>query len=121
MDKIYLSEMEFYGYHGVFAEETKLGQPFIVDVELSLSLQEAGQNDDLLSTVNYAEVYEITKRIVEGPPFQLIETVAEKIATEILATFSIVQQCKIKVMKPNPPIQGHFRHVAVEITRGRTT
>ncbi len=121
MDKMYLSEMEFYGYHGVLDEETKLGQRFVVDIELSLDLQHAGRTDDLHSTVNYAEVYEKTKEIVEGPPYQLIESVAEKIATEILATFSLVKQCKIKVMKPNPPIHGHYRHVAVEITRGRTS
>lgn len=121
MDKIFLSEMEFYGYHGVLEEETKLGQRFIVTAELSLNLQRAGKTDDLIFTVNYAEVYESIKEIVEGRPFQLIEALAEAIATKILTTFSLVEQCKIKVIKPNPPINGHYRHVAVEITRGRAS
>lgn len=119
MDKIYLTGMEFYGYHGVFPEETRLGQRFIVDVELSLPLKAAGKNDDLETTVNYAEVYALVKKIVEGAPLKLIEAVAERIAENILSRFPVVRQCKIKVIKPSPPIPGHFRHVAVEIVRGR--
>ncbi len=53
MDKIILSRMVFYGYHGVFPEENKLGQQFFVDVELSLSLVQAGISDNLDHTVNY--------------------------------------------------------------------
>lgn len=119
MDKILLSAMEFYGYHGVLPEETKLGQRFVVDLELSLCLKKAGQSDDLSETVNYADVYQLTKEIVEGPPFKLIEAVAEKLAAKILATFPNVRECKVKLTKPNPPISGHYRSVAVEIIRGR--
>lgn len=117
MDKIYLSNMRFYGYHGVFAEETKLGQRFAVDLVLELDLKEAGKNDDLSLTVNYADVYELTRRIVEGEPRRLIETVAECIAMQLLATFTLVKRCTVKVTKPDPPIHGHYNSVAVEITR----
>lgn len=119
MDKIYLSNMRFYGYHGVFPEEKKLGQRFAVDLILEADLREAGKNDDLGLTVNYAEAYELTKRIVEGEPYQLVEAVAERIAEEVLASFSLVQQCKVKVIKPDPPIHGHYDAVAIEITRSR--
>ncbi|MDF2720161.1 MAG: dihydroneopterin aldolase [Paenibacillus sp.] len=72
MDKMQLSRMQFYGYHGVFPEENKLGQRFYVDLALSLDLSEAGRTDDLDKTVNYAEVYERVKTIVEGRTFRLI-------------------------------------------------
>ncbi|MFS0646166.1 dihydroneopterin aldolase [Siminovitchia sp. 179-K 8D1 HS] len=119
MDKIFMNEMEFYGYHGVFPEETKLGQRFRVSAVIEADLQPAGCSDDLKATVNYAEVYELCKEIVEGRPYQLIEAVAERIAGAILDSFGMVQSTTIKVIKPGPPIPGIYESVAVEITRRR--
>ncbi|MGM7684111.1 dihydroneopterin aldolase [Cytobacillus sp. Hm23] len=119
MDKIVVNEMMFYGYHGVFTEETKLGQRFLVDVELHLDLSSAGQTDQLQNTVNYGEVYEICQRIVEGKPYKLIEAVGERIAADLLATFVPIEECTVKITKPGPPIPGYYKDVAVFITRSR--
>ncbi|HHY75121.1 MAG TPA: dihydroneopterin aldolase [Bacillus bacterium] len=120
MDKIYLNKMEFYGYHGVLPEENRLGQRFIVDLVLELDLLKAGHTDDLNETVNYAEVYIITKEVLEGPPYQLIEKVAEQLAQSLLTAFSQIAFCTVKLIKPDPPIRGHYESVAIEIRRGRT-
>ena len=120
MDKIILKQMEFYGYHGVFPEEKKLGQRFIVDLELTIDLKKAGMTDDIEETVNYGEAFHYTKNVVEGKSYQLIEAVAEKIAHDILEAFSKVIECKVTVIKPDPPIPGHYQHVAIEIIRGRS-
>lgn len=119
IDKIYVNGMEFYGYHGVFKEENKLGQRFRVDLMVELNLKSAGETDDLEHTVNYAELYNYCKKIVEGKPYKLVEAVAEQIAKEIIANFDIVQYCTVKMIKPDPPIPGHYKEVAVEIRRGR--
>lgn len=112
--------MAFYGYHGVLKEETKLGQRFNVTISLATTLKDAGRTDDLSKTVNYAEVYELCKEIVEGAPKQLIETVAELIASEVLSRYEEkVQGVRVHLIKPDPPIAGHYASVAVEITRGR--
>ncbi|EPD49359.1 dihydroneopterin aldolase [Paenisporosarcina sp. FSL H8-0542] len=119
MDYIHVNDMEFWGYHGVFAEETKLGQRFRVTLSLAVDLQEAGQTDNLEKTVNYAEAFFVCQKIVEGEPVKLVETVAERISQEILTKFEgIVKGCKVMLIKPDPPIPGHYRSVAVEITRG---
>ena len=117
MDKIILENMEFYGYHGVFEEENKLGQRYRVSATVYLDLQAAGKTDDLNKSVNYAEIYTLCKSIVEGKPYNLIEAVAEKIAADILVSYPSIQSCKIKVVKPDPPIPGHYDSVAVEIIR----
>lgn len=119
MDKIQMNQMEFYGYHGLYPEENKLGQRFIVDVELFLPLQKAGISDQMTDSVDYGKVYEIVKEIVEGKAKNLIEAVAESIAEALLSQFSLLKACQIKVVKPDPPIPGHYKSVAVEIYRER--
>ncbi|MFS0784171.1 dihydroneopterin aldolase [Bacillus sp. 1P06AnD] len=119
MDKIYVNQMEFYGYHGVLPEETKLGQRFKVDLTVELDVSAAGKNDDLNRSVNYAELFEVTREIVEGKPYQLIEAVAERIAEAVLDSFELIEWCTVKLIKPDPPIPGHYTSVAVEIKRGR--
>jgi dihydroneopterin aldolase len=119
LDYIHLNEMEFYGYHGALPEETKLGQRFRVTVSLATNLVEAGETDDLEKTVNYAEVYELCKEIVEGMPKKLIEAVAEKIAGDLLNRYSSkVTGVRVVLVKPDPPIAGHYASVSVDITRG---
>ncbi|AEP00431.1 dihydroneopterin aldolase [Weizmannia coagulans] len=119
MDKIYIHDMEFYGYHGVLPEENKLGQRFRVSIVLGLDLKQAGETDRLEETVSYADVYACVKKIVEGQPFKLLEAVAEKLAASILALYEKVAEVTVKVTKPDPPIPGHYKSVAVEITRRR--
>lgn len=111
--------MLFYGYHGVFPEETRLGQRFNVDLVVSLDLKQAGQTDELSYTVNYAELYNTCREIVEGKPFKLVEALADKLASTILLRFPLIQSTTITVVKPDPPIPGHYESVAVEITRSR--
>lgn len=119
MDYIHLREMEFYGYHGVLQEETKLGQRFRATVSLAVSTKKAGETDNLQHTVSYVEVYELCKDIIEGKPYQLIEAVAERIASTILEKYEgQVYGCRVELIKPDPPIPGHYKEVAVEIVRG---
>ncbi len=114
-----MNQLAFYGYHGVFAEEKKLGQRFIVDLVLQVELARAGTTDHLDDTINYGEVYEKVKEIVEGQSFRLVESVAERIANDLLNSFPLLQECTVKVIKPDPPIPGHYQSVAVELTRAR--
>lgn len=111
--------MQFYGFHGLFPEENKLGQRFNVDVELFVDLQKAGATDDMTDSVHYGYAYELVRDIVEGKAKNLIEAVAETIASELLAKFDLLTACNVKVIKPDPPIPGHLQSVAVEIYRER--
>ncbi|WP_106495582.1 dihydroneopterin aldolase [Lentibacillus sp. Marseille-P4043] len=120
MDKITINRMEFYGYHGLFPEENKLGQRFYVDVELMMDLKKPGLSDVMDDSIDYGHVYELIKNIVEGEPKNLIEAVAEKIADILLSSFDLLVACTVKVTKPDPPIPGHYQSVAVEITREKS-
>lgn len=119
MDTMTLNGMKFYGYHGVFAEENKLGQQFWVDLELRLDLEKAAQTDDLNESINYAELHALTKKIVEGPPCKLIEALAGRIASALLQTYTGIHELTVRVTKPNPPFDIHFDGVVVELRRKR--
>ena len=111
--------MQFYGYHGLLPEENKLGQRFNVDLEMFVDLKKAGHSDDMLDSVHYGHAYDIVKNVVEGEPKNLIEAVAERIANELLNHFELIKKCRVKVIKPDPPIHGHYHSVAVDILRER--
>ncbi|PWU67807.1 dihydroneopterin aldolase [Gracilibacillus dipsosauri] len=117
MDKIYVHEMQFYGYHGLFPEERKLGQRFSVDLILELELRKAGKSDNMEDSIDYGLVYQLTKEIVEGEAKNLVEAVAQSVADKLLMSLPLLQACTVKVYKPDPPIPGHYRSVAVEIYR----
>ncbi|MBJ6361245.1 dihydroneopterin aldolase [Paenibacillus sp. GCM10012307] len=119
MDKMTLKGMQFFGYHGLFPEENKLGQKWTVELELDLDLRKAGQSDDLTATINYAELHALTKKIVEGPPFKLVEALANDIATKVLDTYTIINEVAVRVTKPNPPFEIYFDGVVVELRRKR--
>lgn len=109
----------FYGYHGLFNEEKTLGQRFIVDAELHTSLKQAGQSDEMQDSIDYGRVYDVIKAVVEGKPKNLIEAVAEAVAENLLAEFPTLDACVIEITKPDPPINGHYEAVAVQIFRER--
>ncbi|MEQ6377547.1 dihydroneopterin aldolase [Bacillaceae bacterium S4-13-58] len=119
MDKIIMNELSFYGYHGLFPEENKLGQRFIVDLELELDLSDAGQSDDMTKSIDYGHVYKVVQEVVEGEAKRLVEAVAESISRKLFDSFPLLEASTIKVIKPDPPIPGHYRSVAVNIYRKR--
>jgi len=118
-DTIRLRGLRFYGRHGVVPAETTLGQRFIVDVTLGLDLRLAGEDDDLTQTVDYGAVYAAVRDVVEGPPFRLIEAVAERIAGRLLEEHPRVTSVRVRVGKPGAPVEGVLKTVEIEITRER--
>jgi len=120
-DKITLQGMQFYAAHGSKPEERSLGQPFQVDLEVELDLQQAGTSDSLKDTVSYSRLYEAVREVVEGPPRNLLETVALSIAARVLEGFPAVEGVRVRASKPRPPIKGSVLDSAsVEVYRTRS-
>jgi len=121
-DEVFLEAVRFYAYHGVNPEERVQGQRFVVDIRLATDLRAAGVSDDLTQTVNYSAVYKRVKAIVEGPPRDLIEALAEDIASALLADFSASTAVTVTVRKPEVALKGAMLDAAgVRIHRTRET
>ena len=117
MDKIYINNLEFIGFHGVFPEEKKLGQKFLVSLELIVDTKEAGKTGDLTKSVHYGLVAQDVERVFLEKSIDLIETCAENIAEMVLKKYELVKEIKVIVKKPWAPLQMHFENVAIEISR----
>lgn len=119
MDKIELVGMEFFGRHGCSEEERLVGQRFLVDAALFLDLAPAGRTDDIGETVDYAQVFDDVRSVVEGKPAALLETIAERIASALLEKYARLDRVRITVHKPFAPIPGRFADTSVTVRRGR--
>jgi dihydroneopterin aldolase len=118
LDEITITGIRAFGHHGVYAEEKRDGQEFVVDVTLHLPLRTAAETDDVADTVHYGELAEAIAAIVSGEPVDLLETLASRLADAILAN-ELVQIAKVTVHKPSAPIAVPFGDVAVTVHRGR--
>lgn len=103
MDKIRLKNIELYAYHGVSPEEQKLGQRFELDIEITTDFASAVKNDNLSESVDYENVFNITREKFCNNKWKLLETAADAIARELAALVQ-VQHVNVKIRKLNPPI-----------------
>jgi dihydroneopterin aldolase len=112
--RLILSGLTAFGYHGNNPAERKLGQTFTADLEVVLDTQRAAASDRIDDTVSYPRLEEAARKVLEGKPANLLETVAERIAEAILKQPAVVQ-VTVRVSKHPPlPNLGAF---TVEITR----
>lgn len=115
-DRITLTGLRVRGFHGVFEDERRSGQDFVVDITLWLDLSAAVASDDLTTTVHYGELAQLAADVVAGPPRDLIEVVAGEIADRIMTTYR-PHAVEVTVHKPSAPIPLDFQDVSVTIRR----
>ena len=118
-DRIILAGMVFLARHGVNDREKVEEQRFEVDVELGVDARAAAAKDDLAKTVDYRSVYQATRRAVEETTLELIESLADAIAGEILALSDAIEEVVVRVRKPDVDLGGPLDYAGVELRRGR--
>jgi 7,8-dihydroneopterin aldolase/epimerase/oxygenase len=116
MGRIILEDMEFYAYHGCFAEEQIIGGKFLITVKIESDTSEAEKTDNITKTVNYQEVYAVIKKEM-ALKSKLLEHVASRIADAIKNNFPAVKEISVKVTKVNPPVGGKMAGVSVLIKK----
>lgn len=117
MDKIRINNLEVFCRHGVYKEETVLGQKFLVDATLYLDTRKPGLSDKMEDSVSYGDVCRLIETEMLRQNDKLLERVAERIAESILKTFSLIQKVSIEVKKPWAPVMMHLEYASVSIER----
>lgn len=115
-DRITLTGLQVRGFHGVFPDERRDGQDFLVDATLWLDVRAAAADDDLTLTADYGVLAERLAEVVQGPPCDLIETLATRLVDVCLQTLHVTA-AEVTVHKPSAPIQRAFRDVSVTVRR----
>ena len=103
--------------HGVYDFERTQRQRFCADVVMWV--ETAGANDDIAATVSYADIADETMAVLTGSPVDLIETLAEDIASRVMSHDGVVGT-EVTVHKPDAPIDQPFADVSVTVRSGAT-
>ena len=119
MDTIKIVDLEVFASHGVFPEENKLGQKFLVSATLHADLQRACVSDCLSDSLDYAAVCRLIDSTMRTSTYNLIERAAEDVAQAILATYPMVRRVDLELKKPWAPIGLPLAYVSVAISRER--
>lgn len=114
MAKILLENMEFYAFHGCYAEERAIGATFVVTLEMETDMEAAGHSDDLRDTINYETAYNVVKAEM-AKPSNLIEHVAYRIKRAVRAAFPQLTAVSVSVSKLAPPLGGKIDRATVVV------
>ena len=114
MGLIALEGLQFYSHHGYYKEEQVLGGKYVVDIYMDIDITEAAETDQLTKTINYEQIYQITKAEMEAHS-KLIEHVCKRILDAIKSNFPNIKSIKVRVSKHNPPLKGNVERVFVEL------
>lgn len=117
MDKIHIKNLEVFGNHGVFPEENKLGQKFLINAVLYTDTREAGLEDDLTKSIHYGDVCHSITGYLKKHTFKLIEAVAENLAESLLLDTPRLWRVDLEILKPWAPIGLPIESVSVEVSR----
>lgn len=116
--KIALEGLEFHAFHGVYPHERESGNWFEVDIVVESDFSMASANDELQGTVNYETLFKIVKEEMHQPS-KLLETVAEKIARDVLQKIPEALSVELRISKLNPPIGGKCKKATISLFRKR--
>ncbi len=114
-DTVFIRGLEARGIIGVNDWEREKPQTIRIDIDMAADIRAAAENDDIEKTVNYRAVSKAVLAHIEGSSYQLVETLAERLAAMILAEHG-TPWVRVRVSKP-----GAVRfsdEVGVEIERG---
>ncbi|HET9480501.1 MAG TPA: dihydroneopterin aldolase [Candidatus Polarisedimenticolia bacterium] len=119
-DRIIVGGIKFHAYHGLTRLEREVGVRCSIDVEMQLDLSPAIGSDRLGDTIDYREVHRLVLEIGQDRnSFHLIESLAGRIAEEILERFG-VEETTVRVRKETPIIDGIVDYIGVQVTRRRS-
>jgi dihydroneopterin aldolase len=117
---IRIKRATFYGYHGVLSEEQSVGGKFEADVDIYTNFSSAAEKDNLKVTIDYHKVYAFLYHLALEQKYHLIETLATRIADELLKKFELIEKVAVRVRKNNPPLGGVVDCVEVEVIKDRS-
>lgn len=116
---IRIKRAAFYGYHGVLSEEQTVGGKFEADVDMYTDFSKAAIDDNLSETIDYHKVYKFIYKLALDEKHYLIESLATKLANELLINFKRLDKVCVRIRKNSPPLGGVVDCVEIEVIKTR--
>lgn len=116
-DEIHIENLEIFANHGVFQEETNLGQKFLVSLVMYVDTRKAGKTDCLEESIHYGEVSHFITTYTKKHTRKLIEAAAEDLAEALLLHYPLLKGVTLELKKPWAPVGLPLETVSVKITR----
>ena len=116
MDIVFINQLQIDTVIGVYEWEKTIKQRLEIDLELATDIRQAAASDDIRLTLDYAAVAERVEQLICAQPIELLETVAERIASMLLEVFA-TPAVKVRIYKPGAV--ANAKTVGVQICRGQ--
>lgn len=116
-DEIHIENLEIFARHGVFPEENRLGQKFLISLTMYVKTRSAGLSDSLEKSVNYGEVSHFMTTWMQEHTYQLIEAAAEHLCQALLLQYPLLEGVTMELKKPWAPVGLPLEYVSVKISR----
>ncbi|WP_175628473.1 dihydroneopterin aldolase [Bacteroides acidifaciens] len=111
---ILLKEIRCYAYHGVAPQENLIGNEYIIDLKLKVDISKAAQTDEVVDTVNYAEVHQVIMAEM-AVPSKLLEHVGGRIVEKLFQQFPTLEEIELHLSKRNPPMGADIESAGIEL------
>ena len=118
MDEIRIKKLTVFAHHGVFPEENRLGQKFVISADLYTDLRRAGLTDDLTQSMDYGSICADITSFLTAHTFSLLETAAEQLCAFLLRRYEQLERIRLEIEKPWAPIGLPLETASICITRG---
>lgn len=115
---IFLKDICCYAYHGVAPQENIIGNEYIINLKLKVNISRAMRTDDVVDTVNYAEIHEAVKAEM-AIPSKLLEHVSGRIVDKLFERFPDIEEIELRLSKRNPPMGADIDAAGVELRCSR--
>lgn len=116
MDKVFIKGLSIQTTIGFFQWEKEIKQTLVIDLAMGWNTANAALNDELAKTLDYADISVAIERFANDNPVDLIETLAERLASYLMTQYHI-PWLKLSIGKPGAV--HNAQTVGVEIERGK--
>ena len=117
MDALIIEGLKVDTVVGCFNWERQIIQPLMLDLTINTNLEKASESDELLDTMNYAEICEISAKVIQDKAPKLIEHAAKLVLDALFTTFPAIESIMITIRKP--AIIAQANSVGIRLERHR--
>lgn len=114
--RYHIHDLAIHAYVGLYEEEKRTGNDFLVDISYSAEYEKAAATDDIADAVNYGDMCAEVERIFHATRCNLLEQMAQKTVDLLMEKFPGISDLSVTVTKLNPPVSQPVKGISITVT-----